>query len=69
MKFRKFLIRVADIYRFTIRVLKDFFVPPYEWKEILRQCYEVGNKCLFLIGFTAFIAGIVFTNSKVAPWS
>lgn len=64
MKFRKFLLRIADIYRFILRVIKDFFVPPYEWKEILRQCYEVGNRSLFLIGFTAFIAGVVFTRQS-----
>lgn len=64
MKFRNFLIRIADIYQFVVRVIKDFFIPPYEWKEILRQCYEVGNRSLFLIGFTAFIAGVVFTRQS-----
>ncbi|MGC1243624.1 MAG: ABC transporter permease [Chryseosolibacter sp.] len=64
MKFRRFVLRVADIYRFIIKVVKDFFVPPYEWKEIFRQCFEVGNRSLFLIGFTAFIAGVVFTRQS-----
>jgi len=64
MKFRSFLLRVADIYRFIARVIKDFFVPPYEWREILRQCYEVGNRSIFLIAFTAFIAGVVFTRQS-----
>lgn len=64
MKFRNFLLRIADIYRFIVRVIKDFVTPPYEWKEILRQCYEVGNRSLFLIGFTAFIAGVVFTRQS-----
>lgn len=64
MKFRNFLLRIADIYRFIVRVIKDFFTPPYEWREILRQCYEVGNRSLFLIGFTAFIAGVVFTRQS-----
>ena len=64
MKFRILLLRIADIYRFTGRVAKDFFVPPYEWREIIRQCYQVGNKSLFLIGFTAFIAGVVFTRQS-----
>jgi phospholipid/cholesterol/gamma-HCH transport system permease protein len=64
MKFRNFLLRVADIYQFVARVIRDFFKPPYEWREIFRQCYEVGNKSLFLIGFTAFITGIVFTRQS-----
>ncbi|MEX2233959.1 MAG: ABC transporter permease [Cyclobacteriaceae bacterium] len=64
MKLRNFLLRVAAIFRFILKVLKDFFRPPYEWREILRQCFEVGNKSLFLIGFTAFIAGMVFTKQS-----
>ena len=64
MKFRRFLLRVADIYRFVVRVITNFFAPPFEWREILRQCYEMGNRSLFLIGFTAFIAGVVFTRQS-----
>lgn len=64
MRLENFLIRAADIYRFVIRVIKDFFLPPYEWREILRQCYNVGNRSLFLIAFTAFIAGVVFTKQS-----
>ena len=64
MRFKTFLIRLADIYRFTVRVLRDFFLPPYEWKEIIRQCYVVGNRSLFLIAFTGFIAGVVFTKQS-----
>ena len=64
MKLKSFLIRVADIYRFILKVLKEFFIPPYEWREIMRQCYQVGNRSLFLIGFTAFIAGVVFTKQS-----
>lgn len=64
MKFKNFLIRVADIYRFIVKVVRHFFTPPYEWKEILNQCFQVGNKSLFLIAFTAFIAGVVFTKQS-----
>jgi phospholipid/cholesterol/gamma-HCH transport system permease protein len=64
MKLKIFLIRVADIYAFVLKVLREFFKPPYEWREIMRQCYQVGNKSLFLIGFTAFIAGVVFTKQS-----
>src|SRR5688572_18925387 len=62
--FRKFLLRLADIYKFVIRVVKHFFLPPYEIREITRQCFSVGNRSLFLITFTAFIAGIVFTKQS-----
>jgi phospholipid/cholesterol/gamma-HCH transport system permease protein len=64
MNIRKFLLKIADIYSFIVKVFKHFFFPPYEVKEILRQCFMVGNKSLFLITFTAFLAGIVFTKQS-----
>ena len=64
MKLRAFLLQVAEVYQFVIRVIANFFKPPYEGKEILRQCFFVGNRSLFLITFTAFIAGVVFTRQS-----
>jgi len=64
MRFKLFLARLADIYKFTKRFFKNALVPPYEIKEILKQCYLVGNKSLFLIAFTSFLAGIVFTKQS-----
>ncbi|MEP6736779.1 MAG: ABC transporter permease [Chryseolinea sp.] len=64
MKIKDLLINLADIYRFMKRFFKDAFYPPYEIKEILRQCFFVGNKSLFLIAFTSFLAGIVFTKQS-----
>jgi phospholipid/cholesterol/gamma-HCH transport system permease protein len=63
-KLKKLLIQLSNIYQFLSRLLHDFFIPPYEGREILRQCFTVGNKSLFLITFTAFIAGIVFTKQS-----
>jgi phospholipid/cholesterol/gamma-HCH transport system permease protein len=64
MNFKKLLVQVADIYRFVSNFFKHALFPPYEGREILRQCFSVGNKSLFLISFTAFIAGIVFTKQS-----
>jgi phospholipid/cholesterol/gamma-HCH transport system permease protein len=64
MKFPKLLLAVADIYRFIKRFLKEALFPPYEGREILRQCFNMGNKSWFLITFTAFIAGVVFTKQS-----
>src|ERR1700754_592452 len=64
MKVKDQLITLADIFRFVKRFFKDAFYPPYEIKEILRQCFFVGNKSLFLIAFTSFLAGIVFTKQS-----
>ena len=49
---------------FISRFFKELFMPPYEWKEIIRQCYEVGCKTLPLISLTGFITGIVFTKQS-----
>lgn len=64
MDFKKLLLRIADIYRFIANVFKELFTSPLEVKEILRQGYSVGNRSLFLITFTAFLAGIVFTKQS-----
>src|SRR5688572_8386470 len=64
MSLKNFLTSLADVYRFTIRFFKNAFAPPFEIKEILRQCFLVGNKSLFLIVFTSFLAGIVFTKQS-----
>jgi phospholipid/cholesterol/gamma-HCH transport system permease protein len=64
MKLKRFLENLAHIYRFTMRFFKNALVPPYEIKEILRQCFLVGNRSLFLIAFTSFLAGIVFTKQS-----
>src|SRR4051812_29705095 len=62
MKIKKLLLRIADIYQFILKFFKELF--PLEVKEILRQAYFVGNKSLFLITFTAFLAGVVFTKQS-----
>lgn len=64
LKARNSLVSLAYFYQFTVRVLKSFSQVFLEWREILHQCYRVGNKSLLLICFTAFIAGIVFTKQS-----
>jgi len=61
---KKFLLKIADLSRFTGRSLLYFVRPPFEAKEILKQCFLVGYQSLFLIGFTSFIAGVVFTRQS-----
>ncbi|MFD1002148.1 MlaE family ABC transporter permease [Ohtaekwangia kribbensis] len=64
MKIKGFLVNLAEVYRFTMSVVREVFLPPYDWKETLRQCFVVGNRSLFLIIFTSFLAGIVFTRQS-----
>src|SRR5215475_3669702 len=64
MRIRKFLIKVAEIYQFIVKTIRGVFFPPYEWSEITKQCFVMGNRSLFLIVFTSFLAGIVFTRQS-----
>lgn len=44
---------------FAIRFFKQAFKPPYEWKELIRQCYLIGYQSLVLVAITGFIMGLV----------
>jgi phospholipid/cholesterol/gamma-HCH transport system permease protein len=59
-----FFFDLNNATQFVIRFFKEVLKPPYEFKEILRQCYEVGYKSLPLITLTGFITGLVFTKQS-----
>lgn len=59
-----FFIELNNALQFVLRFFKEVFKPPYEFKEIIRQCYQVGYKSLFLITLTGFITGLVFTKQS-----
>ncbi len=59
-----FFIDLNDSFQFIVRFFKEVFVPPYEFKEVIRQCFEVGYKSLPLIALTGFITGLVFTKQS-----
>jgi phospholipid/cholesterol/gamma-HCH transport system permease protein len=59
-----YLTRVSDSYDFTIHFFKEAFLPPFHFREIIRQCFEIGLKSLSLITVTGFITGIVFTKQS-----
>ncbi len=46
---------------FAARFFKEIFKPPYEIKEFMRQCYNIGYKTLPLVTITGFIMGLVLT--------
>lgn len=60
----RLFLKLHDMAVFVARFFKEVFLPPYEFKEIGRQCYEVGVRSLPLISVTGFIIGIVFTNQS-----
>ena len=55
---------IYSIYKFIARFFIESFRRPFEGKEILRQCYEIGYRSLPLITLTGFITGIVFTKQS-----
>ncbi len=56
-----FFTEVGDILLFAADTLRQFFIPPFEHRELLRQGYYIGNKTLPLITITGFIMGLVLT--------
>jgi phospholipid/cholesterol/gamma-HCH transport system permease protein len=59
-----FFIDLNSALQFVLRFFKEVLKPPYEFKEIIRQCYQVGYRSLFLITLTGFITGLVFTKQS-----
>jgi len=59
-----FFISLYDVHKFIFRFFKEVFMPPYEWKEVMRQCYEVGVRSFTLISLTGFIVGLIFTKQS-----
>jgi|SRR5690625_1014701 len=56
-----FFEEIGDMTFFAGRFFREVFSRPFEFKELIRQCYNVGNRSLFLVGITGFILGLVFT--------
>lgn len=63
-RFQGMLLNLYDVWQFVTRFFREVFLPPYEFGEIVRQCFEVGYKSLGLISLTGFITGLVFTNQS-----
>ncbi|MFM7195377.1 MAG: MlaE family ABC transporter permease, partial [Bacteroidota bacterium] len=61
------LVRLHNVNRFIVRFFHEGFLPPYEFREVLRQCYEIGYRSLGLVSLTGFITGMVFTKQARPP--
>ena len=60
----RYFTDVYKAYKFVLRFFKEAFRPPFHFKEIINQCYEIGLKSLPLITLTGFVTGIVFTKQS-----
>ncbi|MBN2636366.1 MAG: ABC transporter permease [Prolixibacteraceae bacterium] len=56
-----FLVELGNIVLFTLNTTKQFFIAPFEFKELVKQGYIIGNKTFPLIAITGFIMGLVLT--------
>lgn len=63
-KFDKFFLSIYNGFAFVVRFFREVWKPPYEGREVIRQCYQIGYKSLGLITLTAFITGLVFTKQS-----
>jgi phospholipid/cholesterol/gamma-HCH transport system permease protein len=46
---------------FTTRFFKELFKPPFEIKEFIKQCFNIGYKSFPIVAITGFIMGLVLT--------
>ncbi len=60
-KTKRFFEEIGDMTYFAIRFFREVFTAPFEWREFVRQCYQMGNRSFLLVGVTGFILGLVFT--------
>ncbi|MBC2839549.1 ABC transporter permease [Robiginitalea sp. SC105] len=57
----QFLDEIGGMAAFAGRFFRVVFQPPYEFREFIRQCYQIGNRSLLLVVVTGFIIGLVLT--------
>ncbi len=60
-RIQDFFIEIGELSIFAGRFFKESLKRPFEGKELLRQCYNIGNRSLLLVGITGFIIGLVMT--------
>ncbi|MGZ3930835.1 MAG: MlaE family ABC transporter permease, partial [Bacteroidia bacterium] len=58
---KSILADIGDLTIFAGRAFRQIFAFPMEFREFLRQCYQIGNKSLWLVAVTGFIMGLVLT--------
>ena len=60
-KIESFFIEIGELTYFVGRFFRELFSKPFEYKELLRQCYYIGNRSILLVAVTGFIIGLVIT--------
>ena len=60
-RIKSFFAEIGDMTFFAGRFFREVFTKPFEIRELMRQCYNMGNRSLLLVLITGFILGLVFT--------
>lgn len=58
---KNYFDQTGSITLFVIRFFQEGFKRPFEWRELVHQCFKIGYQSLFLVGITGFIMGLVLT--------
>ena len=64
----RFPVMVGELSRFAGRVIAEAFRPPYEFRETVRQLFELGCRSVPLIAASGFAVGsrAVYAYASVA---
>lgn len=60
-KIELFFLDIGNATAFVLKVFKNTFGKDFEFKQFMKQCFEIGNKSLALISVTGIIIGLVLT--------
>ena len=56
-----FFAELGEFFLFLFHTIKETFSRSFEFREFLRQCYQIGNRTLPLISVTGLVIGLVLT--------
>jgi phospholipid/cholesterol/gamma-HCH transport system permease protein len=56
-----FFAELGEFFLFLFQTIKETFSRSFEFREFLRQCYQIGNRTLPLISVTGLVIGLVLT--------
>jgi phospholipid/cholesterol/gamma-HCH transport system permease protein len=63
-KIDSFFKGIYEVNKFIGQYFREVISAPFEWKEIVNQCYKVGYNSLPLVTLTGFITGVIFTKQS-----
>ncbi len=58
---RTFFEQLGELGQFSARVIRAAFVPPYEFRELIRQCDDIGAKSALLVAVAGAAIGVVLS--------